>query len=371
MPKTKYYRLDNILKAAPDAQYYMIIGQRSNGKTYAVLEYLLKQYFENGSEFAIIRRWHDDFKGRRGNMMFNALETNSVIQKLSGGTWTNIAYKSMQFYLSRYEDGKLIMSERPIGYAFAVSQMEHDKSTSYNVKNILFDEFLTRSEYGYLNNEFVLFMNVVSTIIRERGESDKVKIFMCANTVNFTCPYFNEMGLKNIKKMQPGTIDVYDYGESGLQVAVEYTEQYTGKKNSNKFFAFDNPRLKMITGDKSGSWEIDIYPHLPFKYTPCNVIFTYFIVFDGVTLQCEVIEKEGNVITYIHRKTTELKHPDSDIIFSTEYDARPNWNRNILDIHNQNIRKVISCTFNPDKIFFQDNELGEYLRNYLIWCKQN
>lgn len=370
MPKTKYYRLTNILKT--DAQYYMIIGQRSNGKTYAVLEYMINEYFKNGSEFAIIRRWLDDFKGRRGNTMFAALENNSVIQKASAGLWTGIAYKSMQFFLSRYEDGKLILSEKPIGYAFAISQMEHDKSTSYpRVNNILFDEFMTRSEYGYLNNEFVLFMNVISTIMRERGEKDNVKIFLCGNTVNFTCPYFNEMGLTNIKKQQPGSIDVYEYGETGLRVAVEYTEQFTSKTNSNKYFAFDNPRLKMITGDKSGSWEIDIYPHLPFKYVPKNILFTYFIIFDGVTLQCEIIEKDGNLITFIHRKTTELKHPNDDIIFSTEYDPRPNWCRNIYKIHNSKIKRIISRTFDPDKIFYQDNETGEYMRNYLIWCNQN
>lgn len=350
----------------------MIIGQRSNGKTYATLEYMLTEYFKSGAEFAIIRRWLDDFKGRRGNNMFAALENNSVIQRLSGGTWSGIAFKSMMFYLSRFNDGKIELSEKPIGYAFAISQMEHDKSTSYpKVKNIMFDEFMTRSEYGYLNNEFVLFMNVISTIMRERGTSDNVKIFMLGNTVTFSCPYFNEMGLTNIKKQKPGTIDVYEYGDSGLVVAVEYTEQFNSKTNSNKYFAFNNPRLKMITGDKSGSWEIDIYPHLPFKYAPKHILFTYFIIFDGITLQCEIIEKDGNLITFIHRKTTELKHPNEDIIFSPEFDPRPNWNRNIYHIPNPKIKRIISNTFNPDKTFYQDNETGEYMRNYLIWCNQN
>lgn len=369
MPKTKYYRLTNILKTG--AQYCVIYGQRSSGKTYAALEYAIEQYFKNGSEFAIIRRWLDDFKGRRGNTMFAALENNSVIQKASAGLWTGIAYKSMQFFLSRYEEGKLILSEKPIGYAFAISQMEHDKSTSYpRVRTIIFDEFMTRSEYGYLNNEFVLFMNVISTIVRDRGD-DNIKILMLGNSVSFTSPYFSEMGLTNIKKQKPGTIDIYEYGETGLRVAVEYTDQLTSKTNSNKYFAFDNPRLKMITGDKSGSWEIDVYPHLPFKYAPKDILFTYFIIFDGVTLQCEIIEKEGNLITFIHRKTTELKHPNDDIIFSTEYDPRPNWCRNIYKIHNSKIKRIISRTFDPDKIFYQDNETGEYMRNYLIWCNQN
>lgn len=368
--KNKYYSLKKILSYDPD--FAVIIGPRSNGKTYSCLEHFIKEYCSKGSEFAIIRRWADDFKGKRGKMMFAALEDNSVIQKYTNGQWSNIVFQSMQFWFGKYLDGKLVTSDKPIGYAFAISQMEHDKSTSYpRVNNILFDEFMTRSEYGYLNNEFVMFMNVLSTIMRERGEVTNVKIFMCGNTVNFTCPYFNEMGLTNIKRMKPGTIDIYEYGDSGLRVVVEYSEPFKGEYTSNKYFAFNNPRLKMITGGENGSWEIDIYPHLPNKYKPNEVIFTYFILFDGVTIQAEVIQQKNQIFTYMHRKTTELRNPDDDIIFSTEYDSRPNWNRNILHPQLPAIKSVMDRTFNPDKIFYQDNELGEYMRNYLIWCRKN
>ena len=52
--------------------------------------------------------------------------------------------------------------------------MEHDKSNSYpSINTVIFDEFLTRR--FYVPDEFILFMNVLSTIIRLR---DNVKIFM-------------------------------------------------------------------------------------------------------------------------------------------------------------------------------------------------
>ena len=38
----KYYSLKNILKK--NAQYNMIFGERSNGKTYSVLYYALENY---------------------------------------------------------------------------------------------------------------------------------------------------------------------------------------------------------------------------------------------------------------------------------------------------------------------------------------
>ena len=263
----KYYRLDRIL--ATGADYMMIIGPRSNGKTYASLEYLLTDYVKNGREFAIVRRWSDDFKASRGKEIFTSINNNNVVNKLTGGIWTDVIYKSSQFFFGKYNDGQLVISDKPIGFALSVSASEHFKSISFeSVYNILYDEFITRSEYGYLANEFVLFMNLLSTVIRQK---DNAKIIMCGNTVNQYCIYFQEMGLTNIKKMKPGSIDVYEYGDSKLKVAVEYTVPYSGKVTSNKFFAFDNPRLKMITGSDGGSWEIDIYPHLPYKYKPKDV----------------------------------------------------------------------------------------------------
>ena len=367
--KSDYYSLDRILKT--ESEYNVIIGSRSNGKTTSVLLYMLERYCNHGEEFAVIRRWADDFKQQRGNTLFNAIERMGLIQKYTNNEWTNIVFQSMRFYFGRYQNGKLVLSEKPIGYCYAVSQVEHDKGSSVNVINILFDEFMTRSEYGYLTNEFVLFQNTISTLIRERGDRDKIKIFMCGNTVTFFCPYFHEMGLTNIKKMKPGDIDVYTYGDSGLRVAVEYAEPFKGKSNSNKYFAFNNPRLKMITGADGGSWEIDIYPHLLEKYKPNQIMFTYFIIFDGMTLQCEVIKYKSGVITYIHRKTTDIRYPDKDIVFSIEPNNRRNWNTNILKIHNPSLKQAFSRIFDTSKFFYQDNEVGEYMRNYLIWCKKN
>ena len=61
------------------------------------------------------------------------------------------------------------------------------------MKTILFDEFITKGMY--LTDEFMAFMNTLSTIIRQR---DNVKIFMCGNTVNKFNPYFEEMGLNDM-----------------------------------------------------------------------------------------------------------------------------------------------------------------------------
>ena len=51
--KNKYYSLNNILKK--DAQYNIIFGQRSNGKTYAVKKYGLEKFIKTGEQMAYVR----------------------------------------------------------------------------------------------------------------------------------------------------------------------------------------------------------------------------------------------------------------------------------------------------------------------------
>lgn len=359
MAKQKYYSLKNIL--AKNAYYNIVFGERSNGKTFAALKYGLEQYVKTRKQFAIVRRWGEDITGRRGSVMFDALVSAGVVTQLTGGEWTNVYYYASKWYLCRFEDEKRITDERPFCYGFAISAGDHDKSTSYpDITTIVFDEFITRS--NYLPDEFVLFMGVVSTIVRQRHD---VKIIMLGNALNkYYCPYFNEMGLRHIKEMQQGTIDVYRYGDTELTVAVEYAAPSKDGKESDLYFAFDNPKLAMITG---GGWEMAIYPHCPVKYSPKDIMFIYFIIYDGETLQCEVVYKGDNNFTFIHRKTTELKDTDKDLIYTPDFSPRPNYKRNITRPSSR-IEQKIADYYRKDKIFYADNEVGEIVRNYLIFC---
>lgn len=366
--KPQFYRLDKILKT--DAKYMMIIGERSNGKTFAALEYGIEQYVKHHKQMAILRRWDEDFKGKRGQAMFNSIENEHVIEKLTQGEWTSVRYYASKWYLCRYEpvyndegveiDRRRIQDEEPFCYGFSISSQEHDKSSSYpNITTIVFDEFLTRT--AYLTDEFVLFTNSLSTIIRQRTD---VKIFMLGNTVNRYCPYFTEMGLKHVKDQKQGTIETYSYGESKLKVAVEYcAEMAKEDKPSNIYFAFDNPKLNMIKG---GAWELDMYPHCPIKIRPKDIIFSYFIISpEDAILQCDIVCTGQHYFTFVHMKTTPLKDEEHDIIFCKKNDPRPNWRKDIQTPYD-NIGQKIKKFFVDKKVFYQSNEVGEIVRNYLM-----
>ena len=372
MTKQKFYSVEKILKEVPDAIYYMIIGERSNGKTFSVLEHALKDYLEHGNQLAVIRRWEEDLKGRSGEGLFvsNFIENpfkGNYLKTLSKGEWNDFFLYSGKWYLQRKDEaGKVEKRDsRPFAFRFALTRSEHDKGTSYTgVKTILFDEFLTNK--FYLPDEFKIFMNTLSTIIRigEDGKTNQdVKIFMCGNTVNQFSPYFKEMGLKNIRDMKKDTIDVYTYGDSGLKVAVEYSSFPGGKKKSDKYFAFDNPTLKMIT---QGEWEIDVYPHKPMDFFITDIVFIYFIKFGGEVLQCEIVCKDDKSFTFIHRKTTPIKD-DGCIVYQQEQSPLPNYAR-LINRPRSKAEKRIWSFFARGLVFYQDNEIGDLVRNYLAWC---
>lgn len=345
-----------------DATYNVIFGERSNGKTYAMLKKGLESYFKDGSQMAYVRRWKEDITGRRAQRLYSGINENGEVEKLSKGEFTGVHYYAGKFYLCNYDDNnKVVYKDKDvIGFCFALSDGEHDKSTSFpNVNIICFDEFLTNRLY--LQDEFVLFMNTVSTIVRRR---ENVKIYMLGNTVNKFCPYFQEMGLTHVQKMEQGKIDVYHYGDSKLKVAVEYCASEKSSKESSKYFAFNNPKLEMITG---GSWELAIYPHLPYKYRPKDVLLKFFIEFNDLLFQGNVIQLDDVYFIYIHEKTTELKNPDDDLVYTLDYNPKMNYSRNILKPSSK-VQDRISWFFKTGRIYYQNNEVGDSIANFLKMC---
>ena len=358
----KYYDVRDTLKAYPNAHYYVIYGERSNGKTYSSLDYALDNYVENGEQFAYVRRWGEDIRKKQLSQLFAAHSENGSIAKKTSGDWFSVDYTGNKFRLTKNdEDGRLIMDENVCGYAFDLNSMEHYKSISFpKITTVIFDEFLSRN--GYLPNEFILFTNVLSTIVRQRNN---VKIIMLGNTVNKSCPYFTEMGLTHIKEQSPGSIEVYHYGTSGLEVVAEYCSPTSkrGGKKSDVYFAFDNPELQMIT---QGAWEIAIYPHKPCNFRPKDIQFIFFIEFENELLQCECVLVETGPFIFVHRKTGEIKHPDEDLVYTTR--ASEKWNYRMCLTHQRdNFSRKIVRMIDENRVFYADNEVGEIMRNYLIW----
>lgn len=95
-------------------------------------------------------------------------------------------------------------------------------------------------------------------------------------------------------------------------------------------------------------------------------MLTYFIDFSDNIYQCEVINIGDVYFTYIHIKTTPIQNPDSDLIYSLDYNPKPNYT---LYLKRYNVQKKIAWFFANDKVFHQDNNVGDAIANYLKICK--
>ena len=104
MAKEKFYTLDNILTY--NADYNIIYGERSNGKTTAILRYGLEEHIKSGykSQLAIIRRWEEDFKGRNGSQMFENIVHLGWVKELTKGKYNAIYYYSKRWFLCSYDN---------------------------------------------------------------------------------------------------------------------------------------------------------------------------------------------------------------------------------------------------------------------------
>lgn len=364
--KPIFYDIEHLIKEYPDAQYYVAFGERSNGKTFSALKYAIRRFFKHGEQFAYVRRFGEDVKPKNLKTLFDGHVEHGIIEEYSGGVVDLVNYTASTFVPCKYDEstGKMVSTDVPMGYAFDLSGMEHRKSNSFpRITTIIFDEFLSRQ--GYLPNEYILFMNTVSTIVRHRKN---VKIFMLGNTVNKFCPYFSEMGLSHVKEQKPGTVDVYTYSDTPLKVVVEYCDPMSnrGGKESDIYFAFDNPQLKMIT---SGSWEISVYPHLTTRYKPKDVMYNFFVEFEDELLHGEIIVSETEYYIFIHQKTTPIQDESQDIVYTDKPNAK--WNYRVgFSYQTDELSRLISKMFSENRVFYSDNETGEILRNYILWSNQ-
>lgn len=365
----KYFDVRSVLKAEPDCQYYMFHGERSNGKTYSSLSYALDRYVEHGERFAYVRRLSESIQAKYMRNLFAGNEETGDLAR----HFNQLGYDGIMFYSGAFfpyvinEKGKRERIPDPCGYTFSINTWETSKGGNVpKVGTIIFDEYLTR--HYYLPNEPILFENLVSSIVRYR---DNVKVIMLANTVSWTAPYYTEWGIGHIRDMQQGTYDIYTTGDNQRRILVCYTE-HSGAKASDVYFNYDNARSRMIT---DGTWETAMYPRIPEslegweKGIPCyiqsienwTVKIEPYLAPDGA--QCLLVWDNGKEILSSTPPYMDRRFKDR-IVYTDSYYPVVNC-RFAMTKHNDNYTRFLLQCFKQGRVFYENNTVGEYVRNYL------
>jgi hypothetical protein len=366
----KYYDIHNLMKLSEedkDIKYLISFGERSAGKSYSTACYIIENYVNKHKTSGIARRWDDDWGQNVAQTYFNSLVSNGEIKRITNGEWDNVWYWSHKWYLCKYdnEKEKLIKDEQPFAIAFSLSTWEKTKASQYPDMNLLvLEEFISNRYIGADNTEFQMFLNLISTLARDRED---FRVILLGNSIaKYGNPYFICMDIeKRVLKMKPGETVVFSNDYNRLKIACEFTDPpKEGKKSDILFDFIDSAAARQIT---SGEWQIEAhFASLPLgtRIKPMDVIYKYFIVYRENILQADIILQGQNYYTFIHRKTTELQENYNDLIFDLEYHLEPNYRRDITR-PTDNITKKVAEFFKKDMVFVQDVEIGEILYSYI------
>lgn len=337
--KRNYYNISNLLKT--NAQYLMLLGQRSNGKSYQVKKTILEDAYNDKGYFVYLRRYRADLKQAYVTAYFDDMP----ISEITNGDYTGVRAVNGSIYLIKKDDDGEVVDRKQCGRYCALNEAERYKSQVFkDYKNIVYEEFIT--DQFYLNDEPRLLQQFVSTVAR----LDEIRVFLVGNTLTRVCPYFHEWCLEGVLKQKQGTIELYHYhtGENDtVTIAVEYC---SNTNNENKMF-FGQSAKQIITGE----WDVKELPKLPREQYEYEMIYELVLEYQAFKFCIQLLVEpiNGGRICFVYPLTT-----DRDVYrkITDEFSDLPNVTSK-LDRSRRPELMIIQC-LQMDKICFSDNLTG-------------
>ena len=373
----RYYNTDQIRKIG--AHYNYVIGERSNGKTTALLRDIVSDYHKNGYRGAVIRQMAEDVRGARAEALFSGVIDGGMIDELTDGKWSGVKHRSGKFWLTRVnEKGEIEADTEPFCFIFALSQTGRYKGNSFpRIGTIFFDEFIPLNRQ-YLNNEVHLFLNMVSTLVREK---DHAKIFLVANSITWNSPYFKQMGLKHVSKMKPGEIATVEHSKTTktgkvntTKIAIEYCEdtQSYGGKASDVFFAFDDEATAMIT---DGQFSVPEYPECPHHFTRRDVKCTYWFDSDDPAdvdrkiMRGRLIRTGDMTFVFVdelyEKEFARLWNERKDVVYRMEFSPHPSQFISPATPYKDTRTHYMADMIKTSRLFFESSDIGENFTHFV------
>lgn len=353
MSKPKYYSSKKLRKV--DCDYYIIIGKRSNGKSFDIKSLCLKEAYEGLGSFVYLRRWSHERTAAKTEQYF---KDSALFEKSGIENYSEVQCYTDKIFLGNINEKGQKTKELLVGYSLALSNDTHYKSLAFpNIKNIIFEEFITDS--GYLGREEpTIFSSVLSTVARDK----KVTVYMIGNTINRFCPYFSEWGI-NINDIKQGDIVYYDFNNEGnnIKVGIEYCNDNinTGKMILGK-------SAKMIDG---GEWQTSKVPLARRDTRADKLLFKFYVKKENSLYKCLVLNGDGEPYIFVYPFYNEDRIKDDDRFFTDTIEMTS-------IIHSTNLTKTLTCDilllelYKLNRICYSDSLTGtefEIIRKERGW----
>ena len=369
MSKIPYYKIDRIKNE--DANINIIIGERSNGKSYQVKhecaiypfmesykkldkDKLLYDAYKNLDRFFLLRRLEAEIT----NVFIESYFKDVDIYKITNQEYDCIDIYRREIYFAKWnEEKRRKVRGIKIGYVGALSTEQNYAGGSYlDVKNIIMEEFMSRSIY--LPQEPTKLMNFYSTIDRKRGI---VKLWLVGNTISKVCPYYTDWHLFDVlKKMKQGDLasiklPTGDVDDSGNPIYVKVAIEYCKSTGASSYVIGDHASML-----NRGAWQTDPQPKLPKSIKEYKLLYRIGFEYNNFKFIGEFLKDlvTHDFVWFIYPYEKEF-NKNIKIIFTDQVKVSNRYQNNIynLTIDNPNLRELFS-TFREGNIFYCNDEVG-------------
>ena len=223
----------------------IILGNRGGGKTFGAKELCIDNFIKKGEQFGYIRRYKDDLKEPM-QQFFKDIEYKYPDYEFKTDN------KYLYIRLKTENDNEKWTDKDIAGYGFILSTANNKKSISYpRITTLVYDEFLLdKGNQRFLPNEPVALLNLYETIARPGTPHPRVVLFMLANALTITNPYFLYWDLKMPTKKDKNNKWIWKHPTRPILVEDVKNEKFIDTKKNTEFG-------KLIEGTTYSGYSID------------------------------------------------------------------------------------------------------------------
>lgn len=210
----------------------VIVGNRGGGKSYGFKKRVIENFIKSKEQFGYIRRYKDDLKKPMEQFF------SDVAWEFPDYEFKVIGEKFM-IRLKPADPDEKWKEEDISGHGFALSTAANKKSISFpDITTLGFDEFLLeKGNQRYLPNEPEKLLNLYETIARPGTNHPRVVLFMLANAISITNPYFLYWDLKMPKRKDKNDKYIWKHPARPILVEDVRNEKFIDKKKNTEFGA--------------------------------------------------------------------------------------------------------------------------------------
>lgn len=306
MPKEVAYDIFHIPLAYKDRNrcgYYMLISKRGVGKTTSVVLLGMILFKLYGCRTQYLRQTEEMTTPKNSNKLMETILSCHYIDIITEGRWNSAFYYAGEWKYCRVDDAGKIEEKCDIPFIKSLSIDKHMiYKSNYNAPfgNLcIFDEFISDR---YKPNEFVSYLDLLSTIIRKRTGVINI---MLSNAIDEYSEYFDEFEITDeIRQMKKGDARVCQ-SSGGTRIYVELIDHHdkNAARLNKEYFGFKNPRLYAITG--AGEWNVPVCKHYDYDDESLELLDRKHYIKMGlnlVNLEIYTSEKYGFIVR-VHKST--------------------------------------------------------------------